>query len=125
MPLFSMRDMKLARNDAFDNTGHEEMVSEPEPEEIMLGYFGERSSALDPEQSCCCSVCQITMFIHFLTLISHIGTKYVKVTAERPGLAGGRARKGAKGRAELYAACYNVFQFVQKVLHSWLLGPLL
>lgn len=82
--------MKLARNDAFDNKGHEEMVSEPEQEEIILEYFWERSSVLDPEQSCCYSVTDYNvMFIHFLILISHIGIKYVKVTVERPGLGGG------------------------------------
>lgn len=49
-----MRYMQLARNDAFDNAGHEEMV--PELEEIIHRYYWERPltlrSATDLEQSC-------------------------------------------------------------------------
>lgn len=70
MAFSSMRNMKLARNDAFDNTGHEEMAPEPEQEEIMPGYYWEEPSAMSPEQSCCCPVYQITMLIHLLILSS-------------------------------------------------------
>lgn len=34
-PFFSMKDIKLARNDAFNSTEHEEMVPEPEEGERM------------------------------------------------------------------------------------------
>lgn len=40
MPFFSARDMKLARDDAFDNMGREEMVSEPEQEDNAWILWG-------------------------------------------------------------------------------------
>lgn len=65
-----MRNMKLARDDAFDNTGHEEMAPEPEQEEMMAGCCWKEPSAMGSKQSCCCPVCQITIFIHLLILSS-------------------------------------------------------
>lgn len=90
---------------------------------IMLGYFGERSSALDPEQSCCCSVCQIIIFIHFLILISHIGTKYVKVTAERTGLRVGHGKGWRVGLSGMLLAIMfsNLFKKFC-ALGSWVLS---
>lgn len=40
MPFFSARDMKVARDDAFDNMGCEEMVSEPEQEDNAWILWG-------------------------------------------------------------------------------------
>lgn len=39
MPFFSMRDIKLATDDAFNNTEHEVMVPEPEEGERMSVHY--------------------------------------------------------------------------------------
>lgn len=91
---FWMRNMKLARNDAFDNTGHEDGSWTCTGRDcIGKGHLPWALSS--PVIALCAGLQHFSIFWHWVVSVtSHIDTRQIKVTAARLGVGWGVGLSG-------------------------------